>query len=191
VRRFVIPVVVVALGLAGLAPADLAVVIRDRDGKAVGQPVPVPPGGWAAVVEVPGQPPAPPQPPAPQPADALLPLHNAERAKAGAGPLTLTPALVGTAQRHADWMAANGRQAHDEPGASFVQRLNGAGYLTAGENICEQMKTARDALNIWLSDGPHRRNALNPQWKQAGFGVAVSKSGVAYWCADFGIAPGR
>lgn len=65
-RRF-LPAALLTLALAGPLAADLSVVIRDKDGRAVGQPVPVPVGGWAAVVEVPKAPAPPTPPPNPQP----------------------------------------------------------------------------------------------------------------------------
>jgi uncharacterized protein YkwD len=139
--------------------------------------------------------PQPPPGPSPQPGGALADLfarHNAARASAGVPPLTHNAALTTAAQNHADWMAAHDVQAHDEPGRPLITRLAEVGYhwTTAGENIDEQRRTAAEVVGDWLSDGPHRANVLSPAYRDCGFGLAFSRSGVAYWCTDYG-APGR
>jgi uncharacterized protein YkwD len=144
------------------------------------------------------QPPSPPPPPPnPTPVPAgfraeFLRLHNTARASKGVPALAENPALDWSAQQLADWMAAHNIQTHNEPGHPLITRLAEAGYhwTTAGENIDAERRTAAEVVGDWLSDGPHRANVLSPAYRDCGFGLAFSRSGVAYWCADYG-APGR
>lgn len=169
------------LAVVASAPADLQVLLRDARGNPYGQPIPVPPGGWAAVVEV-----AKDQPPAPADAARMLAAHNKARAAAGLPAYRLSPELCDQAQAHSRDMAAWSSLNHD----GWLGRLKAAGYGANGsENVAWASfdQTPEDVTQVWLdSKVGHRENVLSAKWRDAGFGVAKSAKGEPYWCAIYG-----
>lgn len=133
-----------------------------------------------------------PSPPHPAPtggegvdADAvsLLRLHNAERARAGAGPLQRDARAAGMAVSHSRQMQRSGRMSHDGAGdGSFGSRLPkfGLGNVAAGENIAAGYTTAEAVTRGWMNSSGHRANILNRGWTHSGFGRAGN-----YWTAVF------
>ena len=100
-------------------------------------------------------------------------------------PLAFSPYLVGTARNHAQWMAANGIQDHDQPGNTFSNRIISSGYgaTAAGENIygpVPSMLYAHVGLNIdWGVPSLVHRNAImglapDPVYKEVGVGFVAS-----------------
>ena len=96
---------------------------------------------------------------------------------------------------------------HDSPdGTSFVQRLkhfyspSGYSRWTAGENILYNTGDieADTAIQAWLDSPPHRRNMLDPEWREVGIGsVHASTAGGTFgggpaWVItmDFGARTG-
>jgi uncharacterized protein YkwD len=136
--------------------------------------------------------PAPPPPVAPPaPADvpaALLAAHNAARVAAGLTPLVLDSTLCAAAQGHAEFMARQGVLAHAGIGDGDPwQRIKDRGYMfrEASENIAAGQRDAAVAVGDWMSDPPHRVNILGP-YVHLGGGMATSKSGMNFWCCDYG-----
>jgi uncharacterized protein YkwD len=126
----------------------------------------------------------------PAPADvptALLVAHNAARAAAGLAPLVLDSTLCAAAQGHARQMARYG-VAHDGIGdGTPEQRIKESGYMfrEASENVAMGQRDAAAAVGDWMSDPPHRANVLGP-YRHLGGGMATSKSGMNFWCCDYG-----
>jgi uncharacterized protein YkwD len=138
----------------------------------------------------PARPPLPPPPGAGGvlPALALLAAHNAARAAAGLAPLVLDSTLCAAAQAHAEFMARQGVLAHAGIGDGDPrQRIKERGYVfrEASENVAMGQRDAAAAVGDWMSDPPHRANVLG-DWKHMGGGMATSKSGMNFWCCDYG-----
>jgi len=113
----------------------------------------------------------------------LLSQANVERRKAGSPPLALHPLLTRAAQAHAGDLLARAYFAHQSPeGQGPRDRATQAGYgggsaeggiALIGENLAEQDFSARQALQQWMESPPHRRNLLDPRFREMGLGLAV------------------
>lgn len=117
-------------------------------------------------------------------------LVNAERARAGISPLTLSPKLVAAAQIHAQDMATLGILGHDLPGVaqpSLISRAQFVGYRYGwlGENIASGFTDAQSLVNAWMNSPEHRVNILFPSLTEAGIGVGISSNGMLYFCEEF------
>ncbi|MFF3771485.1 CAP domain-containing protein [Streptomyces sp. NPDC002232] len=118
----------------------------------------------------------------------VVALANAEREKAGCGPLRSERRLRAAAQAHADDMAARDYYEHHSPeGRDAGDRISGAGYAwsTWGENIHRGPKTPAKAMEDWMDSPGHRANILNCSFKDIGVGVALAANG-PWWVQDFG-----
>jgi len=111
-------------------------------------------------------------------------LVNQERARQDLGALTRNPALESAAQGHTQDMITRDFFAHDNPsGASMLDRIRGAGYLTGatsfsvGENIAFAAgggATPRGIVASWMASPPHRANILNAAFREAGMGFVAA-----------------
>ena len=122
------------------------------------------------------------------PAEEVLELVNAERAKQGIAPLTLSNELTNVANLKAKDMADNDYFNHDSPtyGSPFqLFSLFGISFMYAGENICAGAGTAQAAMNAWMNSPGHRANILNPNYTQLGVGYATGGSYGSYWVQEF------
>jgi uncharacterized protein YkwD len=208
-----------AAGRAGAPPATGAdrAPAADRSHRAVL----VPPAGRLRPLAVPSRPhlrPAPPAPtrssmppappvqstPPPAPSSPattapgqggvtaqVVTLTNAERAKAGCGPLTVNSTLTAVAQAHSQDMATNNYFDHNsQDGSSPFDRMTAAGYRfsTAAENIAAGQRTPQDVMTGWMNSPGHRANILNCALHEIGVGYATSSSSQygVYWTQDFG-----
>ncbi|MEU7516411.1 CAP domain-containing protein [Streptomyces sp. NPDC042898] len=120
-------------------------------------------------------------------ADQVVALVNAERAKAGCGPLTANATLNSAAQGHSDDMAARDFFDHTNPdGAGPGERVTAAGYpwSTYGENIAMGQSTPESVMDSWMNSPGHRANILNCDFKEIGIGI--HSSGGPYWTQVFG-----
>jgi uncharacterized protein YkwD len=147
------------------------------------KPAPRPAPAPAPPRPVPVPPPAPPAP------AELLAEHNARRSEAGLPEWVSSVKLQAAAQGHAMVMAQLGRMEHSgigdgDPGS----RLRGVGYgfRWCGENIARGQRTTAEAMTSWMNSPDHRSNILSAHFTEAGFAVAYSARGDAFWCADFG-----
>ena len=140
-----------------------------------------------------------PNPPAPSTAPApsggvttqVVTLTNAERAKAGCGPLAVNATLTAVAQAHSQDMATNNYFDHNsQDGRTPFDRMTAAGYRysTAAENIAAGQRTPQDVMTAWMNSAGHRANILNCALKQIGVGYATGSSSQygVYWTQDFG-----
>ncbi|MGW2302790.1 CAP domain-containing protein [Streptomyces sp. NPDC001809] len=119
----------------------------------------------------------------------VVALANAEREKAGCGPLRSERHLRTAAQRHADDMSARGYYEHDDPeGRDAGDRMTGAGYAwsTWGENIHRGPKTPSRAMADWMGSPGHRANILNCAFEDIGVGVTLTANG-PWWVQNFGV----
>ena len=128
--------------------------------------------------------------PAPAPApsgtvgEQIVSLVNQERAKVGAGPVTLHPAVSNAAQGHSNYQAAASTMTHTGAGGTDAgDRIaaNGYNWQTWGENVASGQQDAASAMRAWMNSAGHRANILNGSPTQIGVGVAYSASGVPYW----------
>ena len=144
--------------------------------------------------------PSAPNPPAPSTAapapsggvtTQVVTLTNAERAKAGCGPLTVNATLTAVAQAHSQDMATHDYFDHNsQDGRTPFDRMTAAGYRysTAAENIAAGQRTPQDVMTAWMNSPGHRANILNCTLKEIGVGYATGSSSQygVYWTQDFG-----
>ena len=135
--------------------------------------------------------------PAPAPAPdtgvtgQVVTLTNAERAKAGCGPLSVDSTLTAVAQAHSQDMATHNYFDHNsQDGRSPFDRMTAAGYsfATAAENIAAGQRTPQDVMTSWMNSPGHKANILNCALRQIGVGYATSSASQygVYWTQDFG-----
>ena len=120
---------------------------------------------------------------------ARLCLVNAERDKAGCGPVRSNSALQRAAQGHSVDMAAEDYFSHTgTDGRTFADRIRAAGYTggTIGENIAAGQATASAVMRSWMGSAGHRANILNCRFTSLGVGYARGGSYGTYWTQDFG-----
>ncbi|WP_426403053.1 CAP domain-containing protein [Streptomyces sp. R-07] len=118
----------------------------------------------------------------------VVALANAEREKAGCGPLRSEGHLRTAAQGHADDMAARDYYEHHSPeGRDAGDRMSGAGYAWSawGENIHRGPRTPARAMADWMDSPAHRANILNCSFRDIGVGVTLAANG-PWWVQDFG-----
>jgi uncharacterized protein YkwD len=113
----------------------------------------------------------------------LLLLVNQERQSKELSPLTLHPLLAMAAQDHAEDMLARGYFAHESrDGKGPMERAEAAGYggggaegslATLGENLAEGQLSPQEVVRAWMGSPPHRRNLLDPDFREMGLGLAL------------------
>lgn len=101
---------------------------------------------------------------------AVISQTNAQRARYGLPPLAVDSQLMGSASRHAQWMASNRNLAH--------------GHGVA-ENIAMGQGSAGEAMRSWMNSSGHRANILGSGYTRIGVAVAYSSNGTPYWCQQF------
>ncbi|MDP9476546.1 MAG: CAP domain-containing protein [Actinomycetota bacterium] len=108
----------------------------------------------------------------------LLRLHNEERKKAGVAPLVFHPGLVVAGSYHANDMAEKGYFSHTSkdgtPASRRIKRFYD--WSTYGENIAWNHLSGEEAvrrvMTQWMGSAGHKKNILNPRFKEVGFGIA-------------------
>ena len=145
------------------------------------------------------------------PAASLSPLErgvyadiNALRASHALPTLRLSKSLTDAARSHSQEMETDGYFAHDShDGTLFWKRIEGFyssssyGFWSVGENLLWSSPDidARHALTMWLESPEHRKNMLDPSWREIGVS-AVHEShapgifdgrGVTIVTTDFGV----
>jgi RNA polymerase sigma factor (sigma-70 family) len=111
--------------------------------------------------------------PAGTPAAQVLALTNAERAKAGCGPVAPDDRLARAAQLHSEDMSANGYFDHaSQDGRSFADRAKAQGHPSPGaENIARGQNSPDAVMQAWMNSPGHRANILNCSLRTMGVGV--------------------
>ena len=121
----------------------------------------------------------------------MLARVNEARKKAGVAPLRANARLDQAAQRHAEDMLARGYFAHQSPeGKTVRERARAAGYdwRNIGENIAEGQFSVAEVMDTWMHSPGHRRNILDPDFKELGVGLALGRNGNyrVVWAQVFG-----
>ncbi|MFE3499290.1 CAP domain-containing protein [Kitasatospora sp. NPDC059146] len=120
-------------------------------------------------------------------AQQVVDLVNAERAKAGCGPVAAEPRLASAAQSHSDDMANRNYFDHASPeGYHADHRIEAVGYRwsTWGENIARGQSDPAAVMESWMNSPGHRANILNCDFKQLGVGVRTGANG-PWWTQVF------
>ncbi|MER5635442.1 sigma-70 family RNA polymerase sigma factor [Kitasatospora sp. NPDC002227] len=118
----------------------------------------------------------------------VIDLVNAQRAKAGCGPVKSNAQLQKAAQGHSDDMAARNFFDHTNPDGQGPQaRIDATGYRwsTWGENIAMGQADPPSVMDSWMNSPGHRANILNCAFTDLGVGVHYG-SGGPWWTQDFG-----
>jgi uncharacterized protein YkwD len=125
---------------------------------------------------------------------ALVDAINAERVKKNVPILTVSPILMSSAQKHAEYMASGGGITHySADGSRPFQRHLALGYPLAGdlsrggfasENIVAGSgMTIEEAITSWYGDEPHTNTMISDKYTECGAGVALSGDTI-YYCFD-------
>jgi uncharacterized protein YkwD len=136
--------------------------------------------------------------------DAVLCLHNRERASHGLPKLKENPKLRRAAERHSSNMVDSRFFDHTSPGGStMVDRIRRTGYTSRanswalGENIAwgsGRLATAQQIHRSWMRSSGHRANILMRSFREIGIGIetglpvrlSAAQSGATY-TTDFGF----
>lgn len=120
-------------------------------------------------------------------AQASLCLINKLRRQRHLRALKDNPQLHRAASRHARDMVAGGYFSHDSPdGRGVSDRVKGAGYVRGyarwqvGENLAwgsGVKSTARRIVLAWMDSPGHKRNLLDPGYREAGLAVVAGSPG--------------
>ncbi|MFK4088616.1 CAP domain-containing protein [Kribbella sp. NPDC020789] len=123
----------------------------------------------------------------------VLTLTNAERAKAGCGPLRTNSALIKAAEAHASDMVDHHYFAHDsQDGRSPFDRMKAAGFKggAMAENIAVGYSSPAAVVKGWMNSPGHRANILNCSYTMLGVGYDSGQVkpewGNGSWVQDFG-----
>ncbi|WP_228977019.1 sigma-70 family RNA polymerase sigma factor [Streptomyces sp. DH12] len=122
--------------------------------------------------------------------DRVTALVNAERARAGCGPVSRNGLLDTAALRHSEDMDARDYFDHSSPdGTDPGDRITAAGYRwsTYGENIARGQQSPEAVMESWMNSPGHRANILNCSFKELGVG-RHDASGGPWWTQVFGAA---
>jgi uncharacterized protein YkwD len=120
----------------------------------------------------------------------MLRLHNEERKKHNLHPLSLHPKLQQAAQKHALYMREHHILTHKED-QKLGSRITDEGYPlargTQRENAAKGTteETPDNVFHVWMNSEEHKKNILDKDIQDVGFGRASEPSGRWYWCADF------
>jgi uncharacterized protein YkwD len=136
--------------------------------------------------------------------DAVLCLHNRERARHGLPRLRENPLLRRAAERHTDNMVSERFFDHTSPsGSTMLERIRRTGYTkrarswALGENIAwgsGSFATAAQIHRSWMKSPGHRANILQRSFREIGIGIesglpvrlSAAQSGATY-TTDFGF----
>jgi uncharacterized protein YkwD len=105
----------------------------------------------------------------------IVELVNQRRSEAGLAPVTVHPTLMTCAQQYSEVQASLGRIDHTGPdGSTPGQRLTRCGYRWKhyGENLAAGYVDADEVMAAWMASPSHRRNILNPKFREIGLGFA-------------------
>jgi uncharacterized protein YkwD len=136
--------------------------------------------------------------------DAVLCLHNRERARHGLPRLKENPKLRRAAERHTSNMVSEHFFDHTSPsGSTMLDRIRHTGYTrhvrswALGENIAwgtGKLATAAQIQRSWMHSSGHRANILQRSFREIGIGIetglpvrlSAAQSGATY-TTDFGF----
>jgi uncharacterized protein YkwD len=131
---------------------------------------------------------------------ATLCLLNRQRARHGLRRLRAQRSLSNAATKYARLMVAKHFFDHVSPaGSTMAQRIQRTAYLhhtrawSLGENLAwgaGMASTPAQIVNAWMHSPGHRRNILDPSFKEIGIGIALGaptgQSAAATYVNEFG-----
>jgi len=91
----------------------------------------------------------------------IVDLVNVERRRHGLKPLRMAERLMTSARSWSRTQANNHRMYHSSG-------------LGVGENVAWNQRDPSDVMRAWMNSAGHRRNILNPNYREIGVGVVVS-----------------
>src|SRR5438874_290522 len=117
----------------------------------------------------------------------IFSLINRERARSGLAQLAWNDQLADLARGYSRTMAREGFFDHiDSEGNSVVERARRS-HISHWEKIGENLfscdptnEYANLALRGWMHSPSHRDNILDPDWRDTGIGIAISRAGEIY-----------
>lgn len=104
----------------------------------------------------------------------LVEFTNNNRAKSGAGKVTLNPQLNAAAAAKVDDMFKENYWAHVSPKGTepwFFISSAGYKYQHAGENLARDFSNSKDVVNAWMASPSHKKNLLDKRYKDMGLAV--------------------
>lgn len=108
---------------------------------------------------------------------SLLEETNTQRIASGSPALTINPKLTSAAQNKANDMAKRNYWAHKTPEGNnpwvFIDKAEYT-YIKAGENLAYGFSDSSSTVTGWMNSPSHRKNLLDQDFKDVGFGVADS-----------------
>ena len=137
---------------------------------------------------------------------ATLCLLNAQRTPRGLAALTESPLLTQASQAYSQKMVGLRFFGHVTPGGvDLMQRLKGVGYVRdggalVGENLAWATganTTPARIVQSWMASPGHRRNILEPAYREIGLGIVTGAPvgrtplAAATYTTDFGVLRGR
>jgi len=114
----------------------------------------------------------------------VLEITNYYRQQKGLRSLQFNPQLMSAAQAHSNDMAKHGFLSHKGSGGSLPrERARQHGYRggSTAENVASGQKSADAVVIAWMNSSGHRRNILNPRYREMGIGYNNR-----YWTQTFG-----
>jgi uncharacterized protein YkwD len=118
---------------------------------------------------------------------ALLQLINTERKKEGLVTLRLEEKLAITARNHSQFMAKEGKVVQNQGDKSITERARDLGFKgSAAALMSKGPPTPASVFRSWLANERAREAILNPDYQEAGIGIAAGANGTPYWTVVFG-----
>jgi len=125
----------------------------------------------------------------------VLRLTNAERSKAGCGPLSADSSLVESSGAHAEDMVDRHFFDHTNPdGENPFERMGDAGFKGSAmaENIAMGYGSPAEVVAGWMQSEGHKRNILNCGYNKLGVGYDPGRIKAGYaagsWVQNFGTS---
>jgi len=124
---------------------------------------------------------------------AVVQQVNTLRVARGLRPLRVAPGLRAAAFGHTLTLAQLGLFQHESAdGSAFSKRVAktyrhaGFGSWSVGENLVfgSAPFAAEDAIQAWLDSPPHRKNLLNPAWREIGVGAVTAQGAPGVFGGD-------
>lgn len=108
----------------------------------------------------------------------VIQLINKERFSQGLDVLTENTVLDSAAQNKIGDMIKNDYFAHTSPGGvspwHWIEK-SGYDYKYAGENLAINFSSAEDQQRAWMTSSTHKKNILNPNYREIGVAVAEGR----------------
>lgn len=122
-------------------------------------------------------------------AENILLIVNEKRQEFGLSPLVLDDRLETTAQNKSDDMVTRDYFAHADPDGNKVWPkviANGYNYYVVGENLAYGFTDVEVLMDAWMLSEKHRKNILDPRFKDFGVGITYDELGYGVITTLFG-----